>query len=147
MDGVLIQKLLLFMKNDPTCQLLMPAEKGSFGVIFCWWEWQGGGRGSIGCVCKLATKCCCWRRWDPPDSTLTHLFMPGPTPSHPQSLAPTLPTTKQILFSLYKRFLILCWSWCWFWWWKSSWFQFEGQTNKRCRGRVRGIKCLATNWW
>ena len=39
------------MKNDPTCQLLMPAEKGSFGVILCWWEWQGG----VGCVCKLAS--------------------------------------------------------------------------------------------
>ena len=55
MDGVLIQKLLLFMKNDPTCQLLMPAEKGSFGVIFCWWEWQGGGWGALGA-------CANWQR-------------------------------------------------------------------------------------
>ena len=68
------------------------SRKGSFEVISPWWEWQGGGRGTLGACANWQPCSCCWRRWDPPDSTLTHLFMP----SHPQSLAPT---TKPILFT------------------------------------------------
>ena len=78
------------LKNDTTgLQLSIAGRKwqfcGEFPLLV------GMTRGREWCACANQS-CCCWRGWDPPDSTLTHLFMP----SHPQSLAPT---TKPILFT------------------------------------------------
>ena len=61
-------------------------------------------RGREWCAC-VNQSCCCWRGWDPPDSTLTHLFMHTPTPSHPQSLAPNKPTAR-ICQHFHLRFCI-----------------------------------------
>ena len=91
------------LKNDTTgLQLSIAGRKwqfcGEFPLLV------GMTRGREWCACANQS-CCCWRGWDPPDSTLTHLFMHTPTPSHPQSLAPNKPTTT-ICQHFHLRFCI-----------------------------------------